>query len=381
VKKIFFLLILLAIVVAVGFRLYEELDSRASSPVGADPSLVRPVMLVEMAEVQTRTFRSNLEILGELLPLASVQVMSRVSGRLKELYVERGDRVKKGQLLAVVDDEDILQQIRRAEASISVTEAGVNREEASCDNLEILARRYQRLHSDSLISTQELEDVEGRFRVAKAQLEFAKAQVEQARASLRELRIQQEQTRIYSPLSGFAGTRYLDPGALVSPSVPIVSVIDVIRVKTVVPIAEGLLSTVNVGQVGQVTVDAYPEREYRGRVTRISPFLNPETRSADVEIEIANEKGELRPGMFARVVIESGQPQSSLAIPRSALLTRGTEKAVFLVSEDSVTHYRAIQIGRIQGDYVEVLGGLEAGTQVVTFGAQKLNEGDKVKVQ
>ncbi len=365
---------------AVGFRLYEELSSGAASPAGGDPSMARSVMLVEMAEAQNHTFQSSLEILGELRPLASVDVMSRVSGRLRELSVERGDRVKKGQLLAVVDDEDILQQIRRAEASISVAEAGVSREQASTDNLEIQVRRYQRLHSESLISTQELEDIESRFRVAKAQLELAKAQVEQARASLRELRIQQEQTRVYSPLNGFTGSRYLDPGALVSPSVPIVSVIDMSRVKTVVPIAEGLLSRVSVGQAGEVTVDAYPDRQYRGRVTRISPFLNPDTRSADVEIEIANEREELRPGMFARVAIESGQPQLSLAIPRSALLTRGTEKGVFLLSPDLVTHYQPIQIGRIQGEYVEVLGGLEPGTRVVTSGAQKLNEGDKVKL-
>jgi len=337
-------------------------------------------MLVETAAVQTHTFRSSLEILGELLPLASVDVMSRVSGRLKELLVERGDRVKKGQLLAVVDDEDILQQIRRAEASISVAEAGVSREQASCENLEIQARRYRRLHSESLISTQELEDVESRLRVATAQLALAKAQVEQARASLRELRIQEEQTRVHSPLTGFAGTRYLDPGALVSPSVPIVSVIDVSRVKTVVPLSEGLLSRVSVGQIAEVRVDAYPERMYRGQVTRISPFLNPDTRSADLEIEIANESGELRPGMFARVIIKSGEPQSALAIPRSALLTRGTEKGVFLLSDDWITRYKTIQIGRIQGDYVEVLEGLEPGTQVVTSGAQKLNEGDKVKV-
>jgi len=380
VKKIFFLLVLLGVLLAVGFRLYEELESRASSPPGGDPSLVQPVMLVEMGEVQTQIFRSNLEILGELLPLASVDIMSRVSGRLKELLVERGDRVEKGQLLAVVDDEDLLQQIRRADASILVAEAGVSREQASCDNLEIQTRRYQRLHSESLISTQDLDDVESRLRVAKAQLELAKAQVEQARASLRELRVQQEQTRVYSPLNGFTGTRYLDPGALVSPSLRIVSVIDVSRLKTVVPVGEALLSRVSVGQVGEVAVDAYPGRQYRGRVTRISPFLNPNTRSADIEIEIANESGQLKPGMFARVIIESSQPQPSLAIPRSALLTRGTEMGVFLLSEDLVTHYKLIQIGRIQGDYVEVLGGLERGTPVVTSGAQKLNDGDKVKI-
>lgn len=337
-------------------------------------------MLVEMAEARPHVFTSSLDILGELAPQASVDVMSRIGGRLKELRVERGDAVSRGQLLAVVDDEDLEQQIIRAEATISVARASVQREQAATENLQLQVRRYQRLYEENLIAVQELEDLQSRLRVSQAQVMLTQAQVDQAEASLRELRVQQEQTRIYSPLDGLVAVRYLDPGALVNASLPIVNVIDLSRVKTVVPVPEVDLRRISPGLGGEVRVDAYPDQVYRGVVTRISPLLNPATRTGDIEIEIQNPSGVLKPGMFARVALRADTSRSALAIPRSALLTRGEQKGVYLLSEDLRTRFQLIEIGRIQGDMVEVTGGLEEGTRVVTSGAQKLNEGDKVVI-
>jgi membrane fusion protein, multidrug efflux system len=382
VKKLFLPLILLIILGLVGFRLYQKLGSADPAAAGPGPGMMgqRASMLVETAPAQPRLFDSKLEVVGELQPQQAVDVMSRISGRLKDVLVQRGDPVKKGDLLAVVDDEDLRQQISRAEAAIAIARAGVSREQATYDNLVIQVERYQALHSEQLISNQDLQDIESQLRASKAQLELAKAQVQQAEAGLNELKVQQEQTRVYSPLTGFVGTRYLDPGALVSASVPIVRVLDVSRLKTVVPVTERMINRVHVGLQAQVSVDGVPDERYGGKVTRISPFLDPDTRSADVEIEIANNRKDLKPGMFARVVIAAGAPTKALAIPRGALLTRGDEKGVFLLTSDQTTEYRRIEIGRIQGNYVEVLDGLGEGTQVVTSGAQKLNEGDKVRI-
>lgn len=338
-------------------------------------------MLVDTAQVQPNQFETTLEVLGELKPLAEVDVMSRISGHLQQVLVNSGERVQKGQLLAVVDDVDLRQQIVRAEAATAVARAGVNREEATYRNLLLQVKRYQDLHEEALISTQELEDLESRLYVSEAQVELAKAQVQQAEASLRELGIQQEQTRIYSPLDGFVGSRYLDPGALVSPSVPILSVLDVHQVKTVVPVVESAIQRVRVGLPAEIVVDAYPEEIYEGTVTRITPFLNPETRSADVEIEIANPDNTLKPGMFARVKIDAEISREALSIPRSALLTRGIQKGVYLLTEDMVTVFQPIEIGQIKGNVVEVIEGLEEGVEVVNAGASNLNEGDRVRTQ
>ena len=374
-KKFLLIIVVGAFLSALGFRLYQELGGGEVAAGG------RPPMLVDTAQVEPHQFETTLEVLGELKPQAEVNVMSRISGRLQQVLVNRGEAVQEGQLLAVVDDVDLRQQIIRSEAATAVARAGVNREEATYRNLLLQVKRYQNLHEEALISTQELEDVESRLFVAEAQVELAKAQVQQAEASLRELGIQQEQTRIYSPLDGFVGTRYLEPGALVSPSLSILSVLKVDRVKTVVPVVETAIQKVRIGLPAEIAVDAYPDRIYEGTVTRITPFLNPETRSADVEIEIANPDNMLKPGMFARVKIDSKISRDALSIPRSALLTRGSQKGVFLLTEDMATVFQIIEIGQIKGNVVEVIEGLEEGVEVVNAGASNLNEGDRVRTK
>ena len=380
-KKFLLIIVVGLFLSALGFRLYQELGGGEVAAGGRPSGGGRPPMLVDTAQVEPHQFETTLEVLGELKPQAEVNVMSRISGRLQQVLVDRGDPVQEGQLLAVVDDVELRQQIIRSEAATAVARAGVNREEATYRNLLLQVKRFQDLHEEALISTQELEDLESRLFVAEAQRELAKAQVQQAEASLRELGIQQEQTRIYSPLNGFVGTRYLDPGALVSPSVSILSVLDVDRVKTVVPVVESAIQRVRMGLPAEIIVDAYPDRIYEGTVTRITPFLNPETRSVDVEIEIANSDNTLKPGMFARVKIDAKITRDALSIPRSALLTRGSQKGVYLLTEDMAAVFQVIEIGQIKGNVVEVVEGLEEGVEVVNAGASNLNEGDRVRTQ
>jgi RND family efflux transporter MFP subunit len=380
-KKLVGVLVVAAFLSLLGLRLYQELSAEETQPGPSRFGGGRSALLVETGVLQSHQFETTLEVLGELEAQAVVEVMSQISGRLSQVSGELGERVEEGQLLAVVDDVDLRQQIRRAEAVISVSRAGVNREQVTYESLLTQVERYRDLHEESLISTQELEDLESRLGVAEAQVELAKAQVEQSEASLRELRIQQEQTRIYSPLDGYISARHLEPGSLVSPSVSILSVLNLDRVKTIVGVSERALHEVQVGLKAQIEVDAFADRTYQGTVTRISPFLNPETRTADVEIGVANLDHALKPGMFARVRIDAGVTRVSPAIPRSALLTRGSEKGVYLLGEGMTTIFQPIETGRITGEVVEVLSGLEAGVEFVTAGAQNVNEGDRVRLQ
>ncbi|MFQ5738592.1 MAG: efflux RND transporter periplasmic adaptor subunit [Acidobacteriota bacterium] len=379
-RKLLFLLVAVSFFSLLGFRLYQELAPAAMEP-SPGGGLGRPALLVETAVAEPREFHSPLEVLGELKAQASVEVMSRISGRLERVLVDRGDAVNRGQLVAVVEDSDLRQQIRRSDAAIAVARAGQKREQATVENLKIQLRRFRSLHEEDLISVQDLQDLESRVRVAESQLELATAQVEQAEAALKELKIEREQTRIFSPLEGVVGTRYLEPGALVSPSVAIVSVLNLNRVKTIMPVPERTLGAVRVGLPAQITVDAYPDKSYHGVVTRISPFLDPETRSAEAEIEIPNPGRLLKPGMFARVRINVNFSHQALAIPRAGLLIRGEEQGVFRLTHEMKTVFQKIQVGRIEGDFVETIEGLDPGAEIVTTGAQSLNEGDAVRVR
>ena len=379
-KKLLLILVAAAFLSVLGLRLYQELSAEETQPGPGRFGGAGQALLVETGVVQPHQFETTLEVLGELEAQAVVEVMSQISGRLSQVSGNRGERVEAQQLLAVVDDVDLRQQIRRAEAVIAVSLAGVNRERVTFDTLLKQIERYRGLHEDSLISTQELEDLESRLDVAEAQVELAKAQVEQSEAALRELRTQQEQTRIYSPLDGYISARHLEPGALVSPSLPIVSVLNLDRVKTIVGVSESALREVKVGLKAEIEVDAFPGEIYQGTLTRISPFLNPETRTADVEIEVANLDHALKPGMFARVKIDASVSRISPGIPRSALLTRGSEKGVYVLGEGMTAMFQPIETGRITGEVVEVVGGLEEGVEFVTVGAQNVNEGDRVRL-
>jgi RND family efflux transporter MFP subunit len=307
--------------------------------------------------------------------------MSRVSGRLEQVLVDRGTEVQPGQLVAAVEDDEIQKQIQRAEASLAVTSAGVKKAEATQENLKVQVERYKELYQAGLISPQELEDLASRLRVAEADTELARAQVQQAEAGLSELKIQHQNSRIYAPLEGVVGTRYLDPGALVNSGVPIVSILNMDVLKTVVPVAESLIQRIRVGQPTQIASDAYPDLTYRGAVTRISPFLDPETRSADIEIEIANPGRTLKPGMFVRVRIDVNVIRQAASIPRSGLVMRGAQQCVFQLTEESTVRFQPVEVGAIDGDTVEVLSGLLEGAEIVTSGAQNLNEGDPVRTQ
>ena len=387
-KKAFLVVGLVLFTSFVVFRVYQETSSRGTAagaanelrnPGGQRPNAMGAGLLVEAGQPLHHIFETRLEAVGELQPLQKVNVMSRTSGYLQRLTVDRSDAVRRGQLLAEIDDSNLVQQIQRADAAIMVARAGVVREEAALDNLRVQLKRTQDLSAQGLVSRQALEDLESRVRVAEAQVQLSNAQVDQAEASLRELRVQQEQTKVYSPLDGFVAERMVDPGALVTSNTTLVSLVDIRRVKIVVPIPENILPEIREGLPVKVGLDAYPDLAVRGSITRISPVVRSETRSADVEIDIANTEGLLRPGMFARVGIAAGKTRESLSVPRSALITRGQQQGVFVLTGQQTATFRPIEAGRIDGNRVEVLSGLRADETVIVSGGQSLNDGDSVR--
>ncbi|GAB4234643.1 MAG: efflux RND transporter periplasmic adaptor subunit [Acidobacteriota bacterium] len=380
-KKVIFGFVVVGVLALVGWRLYEELSAEADPGRPGPPMAPRAALLVETAQAVPHTFGSRFEAPGELRPRRSVQVMSRISGYLREVNVERGDVVRAGDLVAVVEDLNLVQQIERAEAGIEVARATVLREEATLRNLEVQVRRYRTLRAANLVSEQELEDLESRLRAAEASLALAQAQVRQAEAALRELQVQHAQTKIYASLDGIVEERFVDPGALVGPSTPIVSIVEVARLKTVVPVSEEIIPLLQPGVTANIEVPALARTTIQGQVTRISPVVATETRAADVEIELENPGRRLLPGMFVKVGLEVGRARHSLAIPRAALLTRGEQHGVYLITADMRTAFQPVEIGTIEGDLVEVLSGLEEGTTVVTTGAQILNDGDLVRIR
>ncbi len=180
-----------------------------------------------------------------------------------------------------------------------------------------------------------------------------------------------------SPVNGFVARRTIDPGAFASQNAPVVDVVDIGRVRLIANVVERDLKQLQVGDATRVEVDAYPGEVFTGRIARVSPVLDPATRTAPIEIEIPNGDFRLKPGMYARVGITTATKKDALVVPANAVIDLGGRRGVFFAQND-VAVFRAVQAGLEQNNVVEILSGVQEGDRVITTGASALRNGDRI---
>ena len=338
-------------------------------------------MRVNSADVARADIAERLQIVGNLIGAASVEVAPKINGRLREIGVRLGDPVARGQEVARVEDDELRQQVNQAEASYEVARATVRQREADLVLAETTRNRSQSLFSDALVSRQELDDAEARYQAANAQLDLARAQFDEAGARLEELRINLENTVMVSPVDGFIGRRYLDPGAYVTSNTAVASVVDISLVRLVANLVERDLRLVEEGVRARIEVDAFPSESFEGRIARIAPVLDPATRTAEIEIEVPNPDFRLKPGMYARVSLVVGNKSQALVVPREAVVIRTSARGVFRVDPGDgspTAQFVSLVIGLEDELHVEVIEGVSEGDRVVTTGAAGLQHGDPI---
>lgn len=362
------------------------------------PDGAAPPMTVEVATVFRAPLSERIIMVGNLIGAVTVDVVAKISGRLESVAVRIGDRVSRGQTIAQVEDREIREQVKQAEASFEVSGASVRQREADLKFAEISLERSQNLFSRQLLSKQALDETQARYEAAVAQLDLARAQFDQAKARLEELQINLANTVIPSPVDGFLGKRNLDPGAYVSPNTPVGSVVDIHIVRLVANLVEKDLRRVSVGAPAAVEVDAYPGETFEGHVARVAPVLDPATRTAEMEVEVANHGFRLKPGMYARVRITVDHRAAAVVLPRNALADFEGRLGVFVVQEATRTggdgdsdavagkppvpemtaRFRPVVTGLQEQELVEIVEGIEEGERVITTGAAALKDGDRI---
>jgi membrane fusion protein (multidrug efflux system) len=337
----------------------------------------RGPLTVELAKVTRAPLAEEITVVGNLIGDATVSVVPRAAGRLQELSVRLGDRVSRGQRLAKIEDFEIVEQVKQAEAAQEVSLATIRQREADLQLAETNVERSRSLFERQLLPKQTLDDNEARYQASLAQLDLARAQTNQSKARLDELRINLANTVITSPVNGFVAKRNVDPGAFVSQNAPVADVVDITRVRLVANVVEKDLKELETGNTTRVQVDAFPGETFTGRIARVSPVLDPATRTAPIEIEIPNPTYRLKPGMYARVGITTQTKKDSLVLPSSAVVDLGGRRGVFQLQNDTAV-FRTVQVGTEQGALVEILGGLADGDEVISTGAGALRDGDRV---
>ena len=296
---------------------------------------------------------------------------------LSEITVKLGDRVNRGQRIAKIEDDELLEQVKQAEAAFQVASATIRQREADLSLAKTNAERSRNLFQRQLLPQQTLDDSEAKYQSAQAALDLARAQNTQSQARLDELRFTLQNTVIVSPVNGFVARRAADPGAFVSQNAPIVDVVDITKVRLVVNVIEKDLKQIEPGDAARVEVDAFPGESFEGRIARISPVLDPATRTASIEIEIPNGQFRLKPGMYARVGIVTDSHPNALVVPTNALVDVNGTRGVYLALND-VAAFRPVKIG-IEGNMrTEILDGVADGDRVVTTGAAALRNGDPI---
>jgi RND family efflux transporter MFP subunit len=337
-------------------------------------------MTVEVSTATRSSVSQQLVVVGNLIGDATVAVVPRVGGRMQEIYVRLGDQVRRGQRIAKIEDFELQEQLKQQESALEVSKATIRQREADLQLAETNAERSRNLFARQLLPKQTLDDTEARYQAALAQLDLARAQNNQSMSRLEELKIQVENTTIVSPVNGFIARRAADPGAFVSQNAPIVDVVDIGRVRLVANIVEKDLTQIQTGDDTRVEVDAFPGEMFVGRIARVSPVLDPSTRTAPVEIEIPNPGFRLKPGMYARVTVTTDQRKDALVVPTNALVDIGGRRGLFVAAENDTVLFRAITVGIEENALTEILAGVEEGERVVTTGAAALSDGARVIV-
>ena len=339
----------------------------------------RGPMVVELAAARKATMSQEVRVVGNLIGEATVAVAPRTAGRVQDVFVRLGDRVTRGQRIAKIEDFEIVEQVKQAEAAQDVAAATIRQREADLQLALTNVERSRNLFQRQLLPKQTLDDNEARYQAAVAQIDLAKAQSTQSKARLDELRINLANTVIVSPVNGFVAKRSVDPGAFVSQNAPVVDVVDISSVRLVVNVVERDLKELRSGASAKVEVDAFPGEMFQGRIARVAPVLDPATRTAPIEIEIPNSDFRLKPGMYARVGITTETKKETLVVPVDAVADLGGRRGVFQ-HLNGIAIFRAIEVGTEGEELIEVVGGLSEGDQVITTGARALRDGDRVQL-
>jgi membrane fusion protein (multidrug efflux system) len=351
-KRILPLIGILAAIALVGFAGYW-LGSRSSTVAAAAPQKTpgSVPIAVEGATVALASLPQGIAAVGSLRSDEAVVLRPEVAGRISEILFREGQRVGKGDMLVRFDNSVLLAELAQAKA-----------------NLELSKSKFERavdLQKKNFISSQARDEAENNYRVSQASVELAAAKL-----SKLELR---------APFSGIVGLRTVSVGDYVKDGQDMVNLEGVDPLKVDFRVPEIYLRQVAAGQSLQVSLDAFPNRFFQGKVYAINPLVDVNGRSIVIRALVGNSDARLRPGMFARVRLLFSEKHDSLVIPEQALMPVGDDQYVYRIVEGRALRVR-VAVGQRNNARVEILDGLQAGDMVVTAGQNKIRDGAHVSL-
>lgn len=352
-----------------------------------------------IALVKRGPIANTLSIAGEFVPYQEVELHAKVAGYIRRINVDIGDRVRAGQVLAVLEVPELAAQVEGADAGVRHSQDEivraqneVARDEAAHAALHAAALRLKQAASarPGLIAEQELDDAEAKDRAAEAQVEAAKSalsaarqQLDVSRATHSQVSAMSDYSRIVAPFDGVITWRYADTGALVQAGTstnsaqPVVKIAQINILRLRIPVPESLAASVHNGESADISVQATGEH-FTGKVTRSTDALDRSTRTEQVEIDVPNKDSHLAPGMYADVVLQVQKHNDALLIPIQAVTGTDTKKSVLIVGNDNRVAERGVQTGLEDPNSVEIISGLKNGDRVIVANPGSYQAGEIV---
>lgn len=377
-KRLLSISIFLAALLLIGW----SVSRRVFAPAGNTPNNHKTfAVAVEVAPVRTESIRDVQVFTGTLRPKAHFVVAPKIGGRLKKLLVNIGDSVKRDQMIAILEDEEYVQEAEESRAELTVARANLEEQNSALESAHREFERIRALREKKIASESELDTAQAQLDVMTAKQKVAMAQVAQQEAALKAAQVRLSYTKIQSSWEEdgddvrVVGERFVDEGAMLTAHSPIVSVYDISSLTAVVFVIERDYPKIRIGQEAMVTTDAYPQQSFSGSILRVAPVLKETSRQARVEIEVPNPDRILKPGMFARVQIEFARHEDVTLIPIAALARRGDRQGVFVAdTENMKARFVPVALGIMNSDSAEVVDPPLTGL-VITLGQHLLEDG------
>lgn len=352
IRMLMIILILVLLTGTVVWRIYNA-QQQASL-------LIQP-LAVTTAAVRETTKPNTLKLAGTVEGLTSAIISSRFAGKINQIFVEDGQAILKGAILLTLDTVELANNERIAQNNVRQTEANFNTAQADY-------QRYYNLYAQNAVTKQQLESAQARMITSRAEVDNAYANLDNAQKQIAD-------GSIVSPVTGVVANKSATIGQVVSPGTALLTVEQIDQVYVVVNIEQKDIAAAKLGVAVTVRVDTYLGRAFTGTVAVINPVADNASRMFRVKIKVDNSEQLLKPGMFAQATMISGEPQSVLAIPRTAMIVQKGLHYVY-IAENGKAKKTLVKTGDLIDDLIEVKAGLKAGMVVVIDNLDKIKDGD-----
>lgn len=359
-------------------------ESREVSAQKADGAQGTPIPSVQVTKPQREAISRTLTVPGSVEAFEKAKLYAKVAGYLETIHVDIGDRVKKGQVLAVLDVPEMTMEYAQAEAGLAEAKAQHAKAQADYALQRVMLERSKTLREREAITQQDLDEAKAKYEVAAAGVRLAQARIENAQAHLGKLKTLMEYAKIRAPFDGIVTERFVDPGALIQTATsasnvsPVVTAQRVDTVRVFVDVPEPDVPAVDQGDPATLVLSALPQKKFEGVVTRFASALDPSTRTMKVEVDFPNSEGLLRPGMYGNMTLALETRAEAVIVPASALVVQQGKTFVYTVIDG---HAQKVEVttGIDDSIQVEISSGLQGHEDVIIAGASAVTDGGPVR--